>query len=137
MGRQSMRQKARKEAVRAQAERLAAKREREERLSELGIQVMTDLGEGQALLEQRERDAAKGVRDLQAEGLSLREVLTWLGPEMTQAEVKRLLALLDEEDEGDTGTADDSRAAEDDEAGMKSAAPAEGGAEEVEQQRSA
>lgn len=113
MGRQSVRQRARAEAKRVQAERLAERRQREERLSALGIQVMTDLGEGRALMERRERDAAKGVRSLMEEGLSLGETLTWLGPEITQAEVRRLLRLLEEEDDDETPEASTSGAPRD------------------------
>lgn len=125
MGRQSVRQRARAEAKKVQAERLAERRQREERLSALGIQVMTDLGEGRALLERRERDAAKGVRSLMEEGLSLGETLTWLGPEITQAEVRRLLRLLEEEDGSETSGASSSGGQED--GGETSGASSSGG----------
>lgn len=87
----SVRQKARRKAIEAQAKMKEERKEREKRLSGLGVDLMTALEERDATVERYEARAGATLRKMtDDEGLSLREALQWCGPDVTRAEAARL-----------------------------------------------
>lgn len=102
------------------------RRKKEKRLSGLGVDLMTALEERDATVARLDAQAGTTLRKMtDDEGLTLREALEWCGSGLTRAEAARLRKI-----GVDAGGAEDSQAGE-------SVTPAEGGADEVEQQRSA
>ena len=72
----------------------AQRREREKRLSALGVQVMVVLGERDEVVARCERRAGEALRRMtEDEGLGLAAAVQWCGQEMTRREATRLRAL--------------------------------------------
>lgn len=88
-GRQSVRQAARQAAVAAQARRRAKAAERDKRLETSTIRLVVALRERDAL----EHQAGMTIRAMQAEGLTLDEVVEWTQGETTLKETTRLANL--------------------------------------------
>lgn len=102
------------------------RRKKEKRLSGLGVDLMTALEERDATVARLDAQAGTTLRKMtDDEGLTLREALEWCGSGLTRTEAARLRKI-----GADAGGAEASQAGE-------SVTPAEGGADEVEQQRSA
>ncbi|HET7477118.1 MAG TPA: hypothetical protein VFJ97_13985 [Dermatophilaceae bacterium] len=98
VGKQSVRQMARRAALDAQAKMRAQRVEREKRVSSLGLQVMLALGERDELVARCERRAGKALRGMtEGAGLGLAEAVQWCGGSMTRQEAARLRALVDGE----------------------------------------
>lgn len=94
MGRQSIRQTARRAALDAQAARRRERAERDKRIEALAVDVLTALAERQAAITDCEHRAGQALRDLtEREGLTVTEVADWCGTELTPREAKRLLRL--------------------------------------------
>lgn len=90
---QSVRQTARKSALKTQAKRRRERAEAEHRLSALGVDVAVALTERDAAINRLERAAGAALVKLtRDEGLTLPEVCEWAGG-LEVAEVKRLLRL--------------------------------------------
>jgi hypothetical protein len=90
-GEQSVRQRARRATLEAQAELRAQRAERERRLSALGVAVTVAVGERNAAVVAWERRAGEALRTMtDTEGLSLREAVAWCGPDVTARDAARL-----------------------------------------------
>jgi len=108
IGKQSVRQRARRAALDAQAKIRADRVEREKRLSALGVAVMVALGERDAIVTSCERRAGEALRKMtEEEALTVREAAAWCSDEMTKHEATRLRRLgepeLAQASKGDTG----------------------------------
>jgi hypothetical protein len=87
---QSVRQAARRSALGAQAVLRKERADLERRLEALAVEVLTALGERDALVRDAERRAGQALRTMtDEEGLSLREAVEWCG--VTVREITRLL----------------------------------------------
>jgi hypothetical protein len=94
MGQQSVRQAARRSALDTQAVLRKERADRERRLESLAVEVLTALGERDALVRNIERRAGQALRTMtDDEGLSLREAVDWCGSRITLREITRLLRL--------------------------------------------
>ena len=93
MGQQTIRQRARRAALEAQALRRRDRAERDRRVEGLAVQVMTALGERDAAVERAERRAGAALAAMMGEqGLTLREAAEWCGG-VSVREVTRLRRL--------------------------------------------
>ena len=93
-GQQSVRQAARRSALDAQAVLRKERANRERRLEDLAVAVLTVLGERDALVRDAERRAGQALRKMaDDEGLSIREAVDWCGSGLTVREIARLLRL--------------------------------------------
>ena len=91
MSQQSVRQKARRSALGAQAARRKERADRERRLEALAVAVLTALGERDGAVKDAERRAGEALRAMsEDEGLSVREAVDWCGTGITVREVSRL-----------------------------------------------
>ena len=91
IGRQSVRQAARRAALAAQAKLRAERQERDKRLVTLARDVLVALGERDAAVAKYEKRAAAALRQLlDDERLSIAEVRQWCGPVLTRQELARL-----------------------------------------------
>jgi hypothetical protein len=89
---QSVRQAARRSALDAQAVLRKERADLERRLEALAVEVLTALGERDALVRDAERRAGQALRTMtDEEGLSLREAVEWCGSGVTVREITRLL----------------------------------------------
>jgi len=96
IGKQSVRQTARRAALDAQAKIRANRVEREKRLSALGVAVMVALAQRDGFAASCELRAGEALRAMtEDEGLTLREAVTWCGEDMTRREATRLRRLVD------------------------------------------
>jgi len=96
IGKQSVRQSARRAALDAQSKIRADRVEREKRLSALGVAVMVALGERDAVSNLCERRAGEALRKMtEEEALTLREAAAWCSDEMTKHEATRLRRSVD------------------------------------------
>jgi hypothetical protein len=94
MGQQSVRQAARRSALDAQAILRRERADRQRRLEDLAVAVLTALGERDALVRDAERRAGQALRTMtEDEDLSLREAAVWCGGRVTVREITRLLQL--------------------------------------------
>ena len=94
MSQQSVRQAARRAALDAQAVLRKDRADRDRRLEALAVDVLTALGEGNALVRDTERRAGQALRTMtEDEGLSVREAVKWCGNGITVREITRLLRL--------------------------------------------
>ena len=97
---QSVRQIARRQALEAQAKRRAERAEAERRRSELGVEVVVALAARDDAVERHEREAGVALASLTGdEGLTIAEASEWAG-DLTVAEVKRLIKLTPDDNEG-------------------------------------
>lgn len=91
VGKQAVRQAARRAALEAQARMRAQRAERDKRLSALGVEVIAALEERDEWVARCEQRAAGALRRMvQEEGLSLREAVVWCGPGLSRREATRL-----------------------------------------------
>lgn len=94
MSDQSVRQMARRNARDAQRRLVAAREQREKRLSALGVQVVVALAERDAAVAEQEQIAGVALRSMtETEGLALREALKWCGEGLSVREGSRLRQL--------------------------------------------
>jgi hypothetical protein len=94
MSQQSVRQAVRRSALESQAVLRKERADRESRLEALAVEVLTALGERDALVRDAERRAGRALRTMtDEEGLSLREAVDWCGSGVSVREVTRLLRL--------------------------------------------
>lgn len=84
---------ARRSVVDAQAERRRLRREREDRIAALAIEVNVALASGRAAMAKAELDAAHALTELLALGLSGGEVVEWCAGDLTTKDVSRLRRL--------------------------------------------
>ena len=80
MSKQSVRQAARRSALDTQAVLRKERADRERRLEQLAVEVLTALGERDAAIRDAERRAGEALRAMtDDEGLSVREAADWCG----------------------------------------------------------
>src|SRR5215203_4406331 len=104
MSQHPVRQAARRSALDAQAALRKERADRERRLEALAVDVLTALGEGDALVRDTERRAGRALRTMtEDEGLSVREAVKWCGDGITVREITRLLRLDDAHQGGRDG----------------------------------
>jgi hypothetical protein len=90
----SVRQAARRSALDAQAVLRKERADRERRLEALEVEVLTALGERDALVRDAERRAGQALRTMtDEEGLSPREAVEWCGSGVTVREINPAAAL--------------------------------------------
>jgi hypothetical protein len=121
MSQQMIKQRARRQALDVAARRRRERVEREKRLRDLVVQVLTAVGERDVAVAATEKRAGAALRQMtQLEGLTLREAVEWCGEEISVREATRLRHLTDDADDdgqpepgdADSGNADSRDAAE-------------------------
>jgi hypothetical protein len=96
MSQQTIKQQARQAARGMAARRRREALEREGRLVDLAVQVMTAIGERDAAVAAAERRAAHALREMtDVEGLPLSEAVAWCDGQISMREATRLRRLLD------------------------------------------
>jgi hypothetical protein len=96
MSQQSIKQQARRSAVAIAKEQRRKRLERERRMEDLAVQVMTAVGERDAAVAEAEHRAGVALREMTAvEGLPLAEAVEWCGEEITVREATRLRRLVE------------------------------------------
>jgi hypothetical protein len=101
MSQQTIKQRARRKAHDAVARQRKERAERERRLEDLAVQVLTAVEERDAAVVETERRAGAALRHMtQVEGLTLREAVDWCGEEISVREATRLRQLAG--DDGET-----------------------------------
>ena len=91
MGKQTIKQEARRAALDAQSKRREERAARERRLERLAIQVLVAVREREAAVLNADRRAGKAlVEMIETERLSAREAVQWCGGELSAREVARL-----------------------------------------------
>lgn len=91
MRNQSVRQEARRAATEARAVLRNERVARERRLANLAVDALSALGERDLAVAKGERRAGEAINEMTSEeGLTLREVIGWLGNDISQAEAGRL-----------------------------------------------
>jgi hypothetical protein len=94
MSQQTIRQRARRKAHDAVARQRKERAERERRLEDLAVQVLTAVEERDAALADTERRAGAALRQMtEVEGLTLSEAVDWCGDEVSVREATRLRRL--------------------------------------------
>lgn len=107
MGKQTIKQQARRAALGVQARLRAERAAREKRLGDLAVQVLTAVGERDAAVASAERRAGAALADMtEVEGLTLRQAVDWCGEQINVREAARLRRLV-EETESESGEAGD------------------------------
>lgn len=97
MGKQTIKQHARRAALDAQARLRAQRAAREKRLGDLAVQVLTAVGERDAAVANAERRAGAALAEMTAvEGLAMREAVDWCGEQINVREATRLRRLVKE-----------------------------------------
>jgi hypothetical protein len=97
MSQQTIKQRARRQALDVAARRRRERAEREKRLRDLVVQVLTAIGERDVAVAATEKRAGAALRQMtQVEGLTLREAAEWCGEEISVREATRLRRLTDE-----------------------------------------
>ena len=105
MGKQSIKQQARRAALGVQAKRRAQRAAREKRLEDLAVQVLTAVGERDAAIAEAERRAGVALAAMtEAEGLTLREAAEWCGEQISVHEATRLRRLAYDAERGSRST---------------------------------
>ncbi len=108
MGKQTIKQEARRAALDAQSKRRAERAERERRLEGLAVQVLVAIRERDEHLLDADRRAGKALAEMvETEGLSAREAVGWCGDEVSAREVARLRRVAATRDEAGSGEAAD------------------------------
>jgi hypothetical protein len=98
MSQQTIKQRARRQALDMAARRRRERTEREKRLQDLVVQVLTALGERDVAIAATEKRAGAALRQMtEVEGLTLREAVQWCGEEIPVREATRLRHLTDDE----------------------------------------
>jgi len=101
MSQQTIKQRARRKAHDAVARQRKERAERERRLEDLAVQVLTAVEERDAAVFETERRAGAALRQMtEVEGLTLREAVDWCGEEISVREATRLRQLAG--DDGET-----------------------------------
>ncbi|WP_137122035.1 hypothetical protein [Segeticoccus rhizosphaerae] len=93
MDKQSIKQRARRTALDAQAKRRARHAEREKRLERLAVQVLVAVRERDEQVSLIERRAGDALAQMSSEGLAVRDLVEWCGDELSAREVSRLRRL--------------------------------------------
>jgi hypothetical protein len=108
LGKQGVRQTARRAALDAQARMREQRVAREKRFSARGVEVVVALGERDEVVRRYEQRAGEALLQMTAvEGLSVAEAIQWCGEGLSRREVVRLCALAhsegsaSDEDRGD------------------------------------
>jgi hypothetical protein len=102
MSQQTIKQRARRQALDVAARRRRERAEREKRLQDLVVQVLTAVGERDVAVAATEKRAGAALRQMtEVEGLTLREAVEWCGEEISVREATRLRHLTDEADDDD------------------------------------
>ena len=102
MSQQTIKQRARRKAHDAVARQRKERAERERRLEDLAVQVLTAVEERDAAVADTEKRAGAALRQMtEAEGLTLSEAVEWCGEEISVREATRLRRLAGD-DGGDT-----------------------------------
>jgi hypothetical protein len=100
MSQQTIKQRARRKAHDAVARQRKERAERERRLEDLAVQVLTAVEERDAAVANTEQRAGAALRQMtEAEGLTLSEAVEWCGETVTVREATRLRRLADVRDE--------------------------------------
>ena len=100
MSQQTIKQRARRKAHDAVARQRKERAERERRLEDLAVQVLTAVEERDAAVADTEQRAGAALRQMtEAEGLTLSEAVEWCGEEISVREATRLRRLAG--DDGD------------------------------------
>jgi hypothetical protein len=100
MSQQTIRQRARRQALDVAARRRRERTARERRLRGLVVQVLTAVGERDVAVAATEKLAGAALRQMtDVEGLTLREAAEWCGEEISVREATRLRHLTDEADD--------------------------------------
>lgn len=103
MSQQTIKQRARRKAHDAVARQRKERAERERRLEDLAVQVLTAVEERDTAVANTEQRAGAALRQMtEAEGLTLSETVEWCGQEISVREAMRLRRLA-----GDDGDAAD------------------------------
>jgi len=93
MSQQTIKQRARRQALDVAARHRRERAEREKRLQDLVVQVLTAVGERDAAVAASEQRAGAALRAMtDAEGLTLREAVEWCGEDISVREATRLRA---------------------------------------------
>ena len=101
MGKQTIKQRARRAALDAQARLRAERTAREKRLGDLAVQVLTAVGERDAAVASVERRAGAALAEMtEVEGLTMREAVDWCGEQINVREANRLRRLVEETKSG-------------------------------------
>ena len=112
MTQQTMRQKARRDALRVTSKRRAALLKRAKRLEGLAVQVMTAVGERDAAVAEAERRAGAALREMtRVEGVTQREAVEWCGDQIGVREATRLRRLAENGQDAANGDEDGATAA--------------------------
>ena len=94
MSQQTIKQRARRKAHDAVARQRKERAERERRLEDLAVQVLTAVQERDAAVADTEQRAGAALRQMtEAEGLTLAEAVEWCGKELSVREATRLRRL--------------------------------------------
>jgi len=108
MGKQTIKQRARRAALDAQARLRAERTAREKRLGDLAVQVLTAVGERDAAVASVERRAGAALAEMtEVEGLTMREAVDWCGEQINVREATRLRRLV-KETKSESGESSDS-----------------------------
>ena len=100
MSQQTIKQRARRQAHDAAARQRRERVEREGRIQDLVVQVLTAVGEREAAVAETERRAGAALRQMtEVEGLTLREAVDWCGEEISVREATRLRQLVGDDGE--------------------------------------
>src|SRR5680860_776469 len=101
MGKQTIKQQARRAALDVQARLRAERAAREKRLGDLVVQVLTAVGERAAAVASAERRAGAALAEMtEVEGLTMREAVDWCGEQINVREATRLRRLVEETERG-------------------------------------
>lgn len=116
---QTIKQRARRKALDVAAKRRRERRERERRLEDLTVQVLTAIGERDAAVAEAERRAGEALLEMtEREGLMLREAVEWFDGQVSLREATRMRRLVDDtEPTNDNAAAPRAVAAESERAG--------------------
>lgn len=97
MGKQTIKQQARRAALDVQARLRAERAAREKRWRDLAVQVLTAVGERDVAVASAERRAGAALAELtEVEGLTMREAVDWCGEQINVREATRLRQLVKE-----------------------------------------
>ena len=100
MSQQTIKQRARRQALDVAARQRRERAERERRIRDLVVQVLTAVGERDEAVAETERRAGAALRELTvAEGLTLREAAEWCGEEISVRDATRLRRLAGDDGE--------------------------------------
>lgn len=105
MGKQTIKQQARRAALDVQARLRAERAAREKRLGDLAVQVLTAVGERDAAVASAERRAGAALAEMtEVEGLTMREAADWCGEQINVREAARLRRVVEETESESSGS---------------------------------